>query len=383
MRMRLFLPIAVLTTLTALLAGCEKGTTGLGAGHGLDAGRASDAGDAGDAGDTGTAPPTPEPWSAALPGELQTVIATGERFVITGSRRNGEFEPETPFILLSRDGRDWEQIDLPADGVAWDVAHGNDTYVAIVFPTFNVDRDASILTSKDAKSWTARPAERGFKPYAVAFGDGRFVISGDNGQETILFSSTDGETWDRATTSLAWWSPKVEHARGRFILYGEGEVLGVSEDGLQYDYFQLPVNHVTWAGELEGKITAFGTYDCCFGEAPDAIRFMLMTSTDGETWTVEDFEPRIYVADAIHNGDRIVAATYGGLFAAEARQSGSVLQDLQAVTDEDGYFSSVAYGTGLTVAVGSNFDGSAWRMNVRLNQSSSAWTDPATIIRVR
>jgi len=138
------------------------------------------------------------------------------RFLIAGD--NGT-------ILTSLEGTNWALIPLATDDKLCDIAYGNGRYVVLGnnFGSFGTD----VFVSRDGTNWTTA-YKFGAWLYSVSFGDGQFVAVGagfdDSVEITPIYTSPDGTNWNSrfpGTTgdlfSVAYGNSMFE-AAGDFIL---------------------------------------------------------------------------------------------------------------------------------------------------------------------
>ena len=100
-------------------------------------------------------------------------------------------------ILTSSDGTNWfvqrRRVDLPLRGVTF----GGGVFVA-------VGESGTILSSADGTNWFYRHSFPTTFLNAVAYGNGRFIAVGSGPSPTVMFTSTDGVTWERVPSRATW-----------------------------------------------------------------------------------------------------------------------------------------------------------------------------------
>jgi NHL repeat len=245
---------------------------------------------------------------------FQNVIAGGGRFVAVGNT-----------ILISSNGLDWQPAQLP-DGFAGDygsfnsVAYGNGLYVLIGGPIrqqYNTCGRVSLLLSGDGSIWVDVTPTNSLSLAQITFGDGRFVAI-DSGSGGITYS-TDGINWSAPAlisdlTNHVTYAEALWFCGGIFIAEGRDDsgntALVTSADGIAWtemlQHRTLPIDAFDYAFAL---INAGGNY-VGFSD----YRFLL--STNGSDWT---FQPSF----------------------------------------TENYYDSLAYGAGVVVAVGGNWNGTS------------------------
>jgi len=258
-------------------------------------------------------------WISPLPqgNELVAVAHGNGRYVAVG---------EEGTVVVSTNGRDWS-VQSADYGHFMDIAFGDGVFVAIT-------QERQAFTSTDGITWTSRrlPDTVGNTPVRVVFGAGRFVILADR-----VLSSDDGISWVdhrpivgyseglaygngiflitasngilTSTNGMDW----VQHSRsGPFgVVAGNGIFVGhnsfyllVSNDGLQWtQVLALTNNYVDGISFSNGRFYALGT--------------LLLTSSDGHTWTQNISRPgaglRLMSATGIP-GQTIVVGDDGVIF---------------------------------------------------------------------
>lgn len=140
--------------------------------------------------------------------------------------------------IYSLDGITWVQFSLPEISTysTWeDIDYGNGIYIAVT----NTSTGNSIIArSTDGINWTshAAPVTTGGQ---IAFGDGKFVAKGANGE---LFYSEDGINWTLESQTLT--SATLRFGNGIFVApsvdtYGSNK-FAYSEDGINWTQGTFP-----------------------------------------------------------------------------------------------------------------------------------------------
>ena len=106
---------------------------------------------------------------------------------------NGLFllEGTAPANVLSADGTNWFQRPSGSTGGLYTAGFGKGMFLAI-------DIGNHVLTSTDASNWTQRGSVTVFRPSALVYGNGEFVVCGDGPPE---YSET-GVQWTATPTNL-------------------------------------------------------------------------------------------------------------------------------------------------------------------------------------
>ena len=181
---------------------------------------------------------------------------------------------DTPRIMTSTDGINWESR-TSSVGTGWySVTYGNGLFVAVA--EVGVTR---VITSPDGITWTNRTTPAGnFDPawIDVAYGNGTFVAVAYLNSGNRVMTSPNGITWTSRTpadVNGAWWS--VTYGNGKFVAVGEDGKIMTSSDG------------TTWASQTSGNDKDWLGIE--FGNNLFVAVGMLgsvMTSSDGITWTL-------------------------------------------------------------------------------------------------
>lgn len=217
-------------------------------------------------------------------------------------------------MLISEDLEHWNLVKIPIQTPRVDIAWGNGVFIGVNY-------SPNYIISRDGYNWEARPIPGG-TPFRIFWTGEEFMMVSEGG---AFFSSTDGETWDRAATApihqflsqVAWsgreWvvtdvddrlvSSDLEHwerIRGsekrlvwgnrRFLIHSSSSPIELSDDGdrspqamyIPYsemigdnDFFTMQTNNQFVGGRF--VFVALGTYD---GRA----YFRFYASEDGLTW---------------------------------------------------------------------------------------------------
>lgn len=242
-------------------------------------------------------PSTPHPPLAAAPDtihELLAVAAGADRLVAVGtrflaSREQGVLlDSSRPVVALSGDGLRWERVEpVPGDGTLFDVAHGGGVFVAVGGRTIGTP-SSLLLVSSDATSWRGAERAPARQWRAVEFGGGRFLASAVDPASltSTVAASVDGLRWE-IVAELPFLVRGIAHGAGVFVAYGESGRVATSADGREWIWSTLaPLSRVVGLRFLDGRFVASGLEDCCYGEAPEQIRYFSAFSPDGSHWEV-------------------------------------------------------------------------------------------------
>ena len=228
----------------------------------------------------------------------------------------------------------------------YDIAYGNNKFVAVGYNYLNSDYISKIAYSTDGASWTVvdDSALGGYSITAIAYGGNKFVAGDTQGG---LVYSDDGENWTAVSNSPLSkdYVNAIAYGGNRFVAVVGGEnPIAYSSDG------------ENWAA---ASISAFGLYTI------DAIayggnRFIagdsegkLAYSSDGASWTVVSNKPfgNTYSIDTIaYGGNRWVIANSQGkvAYSLDGTSWTTVSDSTFGISD---IIEDIAYGNGRFVAV--------------------------------
>jgi len=186
---------------------------------------------------------------------------------------------DAPYILVSSDGRTWHEPPMPAsDEYLRDVAWGDGRFVAVGIHGLR-------MVSPDGWRWTLGDDDFIAVQYGVAHGDGRFVSVGQwniDLTDAATIASEDGESWGEIrfpfSTTYAY---DVAYGNGTFVLVGEDGLRAHAADG------------ETWVGtaDFTNKLRGITYGDGIFS----AVGWQqAWTSVDGESWAAAGPVPQAW-----------------------------------------------------------------------------------------
>jgi len=211
-------------------------------------------------------------WTAIAQGasvQLTGVDAMNGIWVAVGDGAGGK-------ILKSNDALNW----TPASAVIphlHSITHGNGQFVA-------VGGAGKIVLSADGDQWTAANVDTTTEFYSVTYGNGRFVAVGLRGN---VFTSTNGANWSATVSGATSNLLGVTYGNGRFVAVGaQGEIRdsnGWVIVGAQ-TVILSSTDGLTWT-----KVPATGAWfqAVTFGNGrfvAVAYSGVILTSEDGQTW---------------------------------------------------------------------------------------------------
>ena len=281
-----------------------------------------------------------------------TVSENKATFTPTNPFKNGEVvNVSLSAALASEDGRTLSQ------------SHQYSFTVSPSSPEVTKKWYASVnVTSKD---WNS-----------VAFGNGRFVAVGRDGNDRIMYSD-DGRTWTRVT------APQNNNLRS--VTFGipngtNGRFVAVSSDGTNRVIYSD--DGISWT--VANAAAANQWFSVTFGQGRYvAVSFdganKMMYSDDGITWqSAANSIDKLYNSVTYGNGRFVAISQFGGVSRAVYSDDGITWSESEATPN--GFFSSVVYGNGRFVAVGFNgtaraiysTDGISWSAG-NLSTSNQWW----------
>ena len=220
--------------------------------------------------------------------------------------------------------------------------------------------------------WVTRPSGVTVHLNAIAYGNGAFVVVGDNA--TIL-TSTDGEKWTPRASGInnVWRLLDVTFGNNKFVAIGEGNTLITSTDGTGWrqetpsEFYAL--KSVVFGGS---KFVAVGNYDSNRGTGT------AISSSDGTKWTYqsEGLDKTVYdlafgnnIFVAVGNAGVAFASNDGIHWTKSVVVSGGRI-DLKAVAFGDGKFVTIGYNTYGESQSFYSIDGLNWKVSDLVNPHS-------------
>jgi len=261
--------------------------------------------------------------------------------------------------LASADARTWKPV--TADCSSCDFMNSLSAGAGKWVATATSQGDGYLEVSSDGgKTWTeGTPAPAGSQQplAAVAYGDGHWIVLGQDAypsKAAIEYSSTDGATWSRATTTG---------------LPGDDYLSGVD-----WHWNSVTFGHGTWV--------ALAT-DCA-GVCRESVMF---TSTDGTTWHQSDQPFNDEARVAYGNGRWMVAANAGRGISADATPDSTAVvstsTDLQHWSEGSGpaaFGQALAFGHGTFLfAAFSSPSGASDGTQLFSSRDGRTWSRTATL----
>jgi hypothetical protein len=209
-----------------------------------------------------------EAWLSAVAFGVGQYVAVGSEGVILGSTDGVTWEPR------SSGTTNWLQA----------VAYGAGRFVAV--------GERSLLSSVDGVTWRAHPGLRDLN--AVAYGDGLWVAAGGRAEQRgwtssgmgVVYTSRDGELWERHKISSLPWLADVTYAGGWFVATVGGDFGGVlrSADGVRWEVLPL--------GDAQGlnAVASDGQTVVAVGDSGTIVQSGVVEPPDAEALTYDPLD---------------------------------------------------------------------------------------------
>lgn len=262
-------------------------------------------------------------------------------------------------VYKSTDGSNWSSFTLAKQ--VFGATYGNGTYVIYS------QSGGSVFTSTDASNWTEVSLPSGATWYGMTYGNGAFILVGNNG---YILRSTDGANW----TTVDPFVNRAIYNNGLYVAVGNnspsGTIFGTilsSTDGMAW------TNRLTTAGNLtsvaygNNRYAAVGTGGKIYTSA-DGISWASVTPTN----TTENLAGIRYVNGkfmAVGANGTLVVSTDGTTWTAPGS------------TGLSGSLTSVAYGNGKYLISGNasslwySSDGATWEKTTAGSSGTIAYND--------
>lgn len=209
------------------------------------------------------------------------------------------------YAAYSTDGITWQQT-TPVDSThqIFALAYGNDKFVACYSGS-----DVAAY-STDGITWhqTTLPVSSNWR--AIAYGNGKFVVTTQTTNTNIALYSTDGINWNQSTlpalssTSGNW--NTCAYGDGKFVAFPKfSTVAAYSTDGITWHPVTLPRSY-----SVQNLVYAFGK----FIGISDAVAWVVY-SEDGETWNAEVISPLFLSwqwSNIVFSPNMLICAQYSG-----------------------------------------------------------------------
>ena len=190
----------------------------------------------------------------------------------------------TTTLIKSTDGKTWTSYPATLPSTSnnnWiGTAYGGGTYIVNSSTTFGY--------SSDSITWTGGTFPSGLSsigPQGITYGGGMFSGMG-------LYSS-NGITWSSSTVPSSQTWHKTEFGNGVFVCMATSSISSTPTDKIAYSTNGSTWNQVTLAYSKIWRGLVFGNGKfILLGSAPNGTSRVLLSSTNGSTWTTET--PNMY-----------------------------------------------------------------------------------------
>ncbi|MDX1983477.1 MAG: hypothetical protein SFV51_24610 [Bryobacteraceae bacterium] len=215
------------------------------------------------------------------------VIHTGSRFLVVGS----------PAIARSSlDGREWTLENTGTDARLYRAAQGLGRTVVVARNATKPSYGLFLVRDETGQWQSVRPAENEYLFDQIAFGNGRFVTAGYDGN---IWVSSDGLQWQKRNAGVTETLQPLQFIQGRFIAFTRNAV-GFSDNGLDWSF--VPGNPPTTGRLTYGNgLYVAASRISSSGVVPNGID----VSADGIQWQrrpvmSREFTAATYFKDAFY-----------------------------------------------------------------------------------
>ncbi len=293
-----------------------------------------------------------EKWMLASHGSLslQSVAWGGGSFVAVGNQGR---------ILISEDGRNWKEVDSGTDKNLKDVVWNGSVFVAAG------DR-GTLLVSKNKITWTKVALDQEYSFAEMASGGGRLILTTSDTFNNIWISNDNGTNWKKVTPSGENYGyGNVAYNGTAFIMTGKlphqgGSIMLTSENGENWTVIEN-------APDMK-SVTAHGGGFIGIGysvsDSNGTITQPLYLSDDGVNWQTKQLKWRAdhELKSIISCGLKLIGLNYRG----EIFYSAGGLNWIRESSGLESAYDSIAWDGGQFVAYNSlgsmavSKDGSEW-----------------------
>jgi len=275
--------------------------------------------------------------------------------------------------VVSTDGKKWdisaEWIEKGADdsynlmGITW----GQGKFVAVGGGGWTKDTQAGhILVSTDGREWRETHKEP-FRVNPVVFGNGLFVVGGP--ERTLLFSR-DGEVWQKGAQAAAdgfpGWAMWFRHG-----VYGNGAFVFMGECGAKKEYYWCISTKDGAALKFRHDLPQMSGLAFGAGKFISVGKGVMMTSTDGDTWTKVD--ATLAVAGPTKGGSPWIVWTGQGFICSDGKVTLTSADGAQWKTENYTIPCRISYAD----AKAGRYLGSSWGGNLWYSHDGKKWEKTA------
>jgi hypothetical protein len=231
-------------------------------------------------------------------------------------------------VLTSTNGNDWQASLTNLENQLSAVAYGNGLWIVC-------GDDGGIFTSGDAMSWTNNslpPTTHDLRE--LVFGNGRFIAFA--AFRDLVYHSTNGVNWVSNQTALVSQIACARFVNGRFMGVGSNGAILSSEDGLNWQAADAPTTEAL-------NTLAFGK-----GRYVVGGYFVTGYSMDGTNWTMQPAPMQVYDIQFMDGWFVAVGNNYGLLVS----RDGARWESLADPNFNSFALNALAHGNGVVVAGG-------------------------------
>jgi len=192
-------------------------------------------------------------------------------------------------IFNSTNGVDWIAVPSPATNMLMQVTFADGQFTAVGGEYYVGEEVGTVLTSADGLDWEQQPIQAPYMLAGATSGGGTRVAVGYHG---VLFSSTNGATWQERGTSATYYDlSDVVWAKGAFYAVGQPQ----PQSGGVPSLMTSPDGHdwqTVWSGAEQGVLRSIcegnGMLLAVGNSGAPSLGRLVVTSADGTSWTRRD-----------------------------------------------------------------------------------------------
>lgn len=152
------------------------------------------------------------------------------------------------YVSVGEDGfiGSWSDPELTAGAIVWnkhvlsDFSSG-DHLNSVIFGEkqfIAVGDHGKVVTSYDGQVWITKNnvISSGFHLTGIAYGNEKFIAVGHDGQNGVIFSTTDGSEWEKIEIDDIGKLNYITYGNGQFITVGNNGTFGRSYDGINWEF---------------------------------------------------------------------------------------------------------------------------------------------------
>ena len=134
-------------------------------------------------------------------------------------------------VRVSRDAREWSEVEIMSGERVRTLAYGNDRFLAL--------GQSNVYSSFDGYAWE-KIAAAPLYGFRMAFGNGRFLLAGQAGMgPATLYTSEDGREWRIGSGGATHMFYGFGFAAGHFYMLDTWGAIHFSTDGMNWSFNRL------------------------------------------------------------------------------------------------------------------------------------------------